>query len=425
MAGTKGSRDGTDGEVASLLAGKAAPSAGAAAAAAGQADPSILCCSRSHAIGAVLLVMVSIIWTSASVLVQYIMKTRGFDRPFFLTYVSNALFSLLLVAELTRSRIATQSKSLASWAHPADGSWRREARAAMFLSVIWFAAQETYNASLDGTTVSVSTILSSTSSVFTLMLSIGFLGESLSFLISAGVITAVAGAVVTALASQTASQGSSTPLGICLALASAFLYGAYTVTLRKAAPETESVPFNLRVLFGFVGLFNLLLLGPVVAILHATGVEDLGALTWELLGLIICKGLVDNVLADLLWAQAVLLTSPTAATVGLSLTVPLAMIADMITPGILPSGIMIGGALLVVAGFLITTLAPTPRRSGAESDDTTSDGNGLGDDTDAVSDVDNALGALATRSNLGSLPAPSPLSEDGGERAPRHAAVSL
>lgn len=86
---------------------------------------------------------------------------------------------------------------------------------------------------------------------------------------------------------------------------------------------------------------------------------------------------------------------------------------------------MIGGALLVVAGFLITTLAPTPRRSGAESDDTTSDGNGLGDDTDAVSDVDNALGALATRSNLGSLPAPSPLSEDGGERAPRHAAVSL
>lgn len=158
--------------------------------AADDADPPVMCCSRSHAIGAVLLVIVSIIWTSASVLVQYIMKTRGFDRPFFLTYVSNALFSLLLVAELTRSRIATQSKSLASWAHPADGSWRREARAAMFLSVIWFAAQETYNASLDGTTVSVSTILSSTSSVFTLMLSIGFLGESLSFLISAGVLTA-------------------------------------------------------------------------------------------------------------------------------------------------------------------------------------------------------------------------------------------
>ena len=138
--------------------------------------------------------------------------------------------------------------------------------------------------------------------------------------------------MVTALASQTSSQGSSTPLGISLALGSAFMYGAYTVTLRKAAPESASVPFNLRVLFGFVGLFNLILLGPVVAVLHATGVEDLGPLTWDLLGLIICKGLVDNVLADLLWAQAVLLTSPTAATVGLSLTVPLAMIADMITP---------------------------------------------------------------------------------------------
>jgi len=106
------------------------------------------------------------------------------------------------------------------------------------------------------------------------------------------------------------------------------------VLIRKAAPvepERER-EFNLRVLFGFIGLFNLVLLAPVVTVLHATGAEDLSALTPYIFGLIVVKGLIDNVLSDLLWAQAILLTSPTVATIGLSLTVPMAMLADLITP---------------------------------------------------------------------------------------------
>ena len=119
-----------------------------------------------------------------------------------------------------------------------------------------------------------------------------------------------------------------------LALLSAALYGAYTVLIRRAAPSApeQERRFNLRVMFGFIGLFNLVLLAPVVAVLHATGTEDLSPLTPTILGLIVFKGLADNVLSDLLWAQAILLTSPTVATVGLSLTVPLAMLADLITP---------------------------------------------------------------------------------------------
>lgn len=38
------------------------------------------------------------------------------------------------------------------------------------------------------------------------------------------------------------------------------------------------------------------------------------------------QGMADNVLSDTLWAKAVMLTSPAAATVGLSLTVPLAIL---------------------------------------------------------------------------------------------------
>lgn len=86
---------------------------------------------------------------------------------------------------------------------------------------------------------------------------------------------------------------------------------------------------------------------------------------------------------------------------------------------------MIGGALLVVAGFLITTLAPTPPRSGTASEDTSEDGDGLDDAADSVSDVDNELDALAAKANPGFRPAPSPTSEDGDDRAQRHVAASV
>ena len=67
-------------------------------------------------------------------------------------------------------------------------------------------------------------------------------------------------------------------------------------------------------------------------LLHFTAVESLDILTWPVGGLLVCKGLFDNVLSDYLWAQAVLLTSPAVATVGMSLTVPLAIVSEAILP---------------------------------------------------------------------------------------------
>ena len=55
-------------------------------------------------------------------------------------------------------------------------------------------------------------------------------------------------------------------------------------------------------------------------------------LTAPVLCLIVLKGLVDNVLSDYLWARAVLLTSPSVATVGLSLTIPMAIASELLLP---------------------------------------------------------------------------------------------
>ncbi len=74
--------------------------------------------------------------------------------------------------------------------------------------------------------------------------------------------------------------------------------------------------------------------------------------TSSVFGALFVEGLFDNVLADYLWARSVVLTSPTVATVGLSITIPLAIVTDFLVIGIVPSFIVILGALLVVTGFL-------------------------------------------------------------------------
>lgn len=46
--------------------------------------------------------------------------------------------------------------------------------------------------------------------------------------------------------------------------------------------------------------------GPIVLLAWALG-APLGTLTWRQFGLVVAKGLLDNVLSDYLWARAILL----------------------------------------------------------------------------------------------------------------------
>ena len=70
-------------------------------------------------------------------------------------------------------------------------------------------------------------------------------------------------------------------------------------------------------------------------------------------GLLVLKGLFDNVLSDYLWARSIVLTSATVATVGLGLTIPLAFLSDWFISDITPSTQGVFGALSVLIGFIL------------------------------------------------------------------------
>ena len=315
---------------------------------------------RGWTLGLIFVVLVAVIWNFSTVLVQTIFGRFHFFRPVFLTYVANSLFVVLLPLRalgrmLRRLRRGTDDQSLiVGGVAPRSAELRAAAKSALIVCPIWFAANATYNLSVGMTSLTASTVISASSAAFTLLLSVWLLREPATALKLAGVALCWAGNGLTAVG-DTSSAGTLGGDAVCLL--SAALYAVYTVAIRMRAPD------DLALFFGLLGAFNAVIFAPLVLVLHFTGAEDLGALSWEIGGLLVGKGLVDNVLSDYLWAQAVLLTSPAVATVGLSLTVPLAVLSQLTLP---KSWMMHAApltwasavsAVLVVAGFVALAVA--------------------------------------------------------------------
>ncbi|CAI5735282.1 unnamed protein product [Hyaloperonospora brassicae] len=319
-------------------------------------------------LGVSFLVIVALIWTFASVLVQYIFHTLSFQGPFFLTYVGMSLFSINLPLYYASQVLLPR---LHAWVHGLSTCsalghrelLRRSSRQASYsqifcmsaiVSPLWFIANVTYNESLNLTSVSSSTIVSSTSTVFTFLLSVVALKEPFVWTKLAGVMLCMAGNISTIMNDEGTHSGTDHVLGDLVALFAAFMYGVYTTTIRRLIPDEESVSISL--FFGFIGAINMVCLLPIVVVLHYSSIESLSGLSLEIVLLIIVKGLFDNVLSDYLWARAVLLTSPTVATVGLSLTVPLAIVADFWCHGMLPTYVTLLASALVISGFVLINI---------------------------------------------------------------------
>ncbi|KAJ4728497.1 thiamine-repressible mitochondrial transport protein THI74 [Melia azedarach] len=227
----------------------------------------------------------------------------------------------------------------------AKGRWTRTrvAKVSLLICPFWFLAQLTFNLSLKYTTVTSNTILSSASSLFTFLVSLAFLGEKFTWLKLISVLLCMAG--LREIASHPL-------LGDILALVSAGLYAVYITLIRKKLPDDDgkSGHASMALFLGFLGLFNLLIFLPVALILNFTKLEPFHRLTLEQFGLIVGKGLLDNVLSDYLWAKAVLLTTTTVATAGLTIQVPLAAVVDSLT-GNAPNLLDYLGAVAVMIGF--------------------------------------------------------------------------
>ncbi|KAL6950050.1 hypothetical protein ACO0QE_000720 [Hanseniaspora vineae] len=226
--------------------------------------------------------------------------------------------------------------------------------------LLWFLANFVTNASLSYTSVGSQTILSSTSSFFTLLISyLSRLDRSISYLKITGLIISFVGIVLITksdIASTLVSKISHPKLltilfGNFLAILGALLYGVYSTLLKLKVKNVNRI--NMHVFFGFVGLVTIVVLWPTLIILNYTGYEHFQIPYTKKIWCVILLNLIINFLSDYCWCKAMLLTSPLTVTVGLSTTIPFAMTGDFLFKGKKITAIYLLGALMILLSFFI------------------------------------------------------------------------
>ena len=370
-------------------------------------------------LGLINLSAVVILWVSSSFLVNAIVEDDTYRKPFFITWINTSCFSFYIIPYLKFKKlslrqfitkfnneykyhqipnkdgdglirsygsdedlntvVATQAEeeqgqlsltcveSVGEDVQP-DKSLDINIYDTFKLSfqfiILWYAANLVTNASLSYTSVASQTILSSTSSFFTLIIGYLVSVESINQNKIMGILLSFSGVLIVTKADTSddnpnRNTDKSTMMilwGNLLALSGALIYGIYTILLKfkTSIPNSHKERnLNTHLFFGFVGLICFLGLWPILVILHFTKVETWSLPTSREVWTCLVLNAIITFISDFCWCNAVLLTSPLTVTVGLSMAIPLAMLGDWILKEFQLNLLYVFGAVIVTTGFLI------------------------------------------------------------------------
>ncbi|KAK4103905.1 hypothetical protein N658DRAFT_521742 [Parathielavia hyrcaniae] len=377
-------------------------------------------------LGIALLLVVVLLWTVSNFMASYIFSDGTYSKPFFLVYVNTSCFALSLIPLTIRYVMQNGVDSLMAVALQ---MWREKrlgftplktvedgqeeggvgdmgddsgvrlligdeggldmpgrkddeklgvgetARLSLEFSMLWFAANYFASACLEYTSVGSVTILTSTSSIWTLIFCAitGVEGFTVRKLV--GVLASLAGVVLISsvdLSGANDDNRGSFPhkstaqiaIGDAMAFFSAIVYGIYVTVMKRRVGNEDRV--NMPLFFGLVGLFNVVLLWPGFFILHYTGIEPFELPPTGSVWVIIAVNSAASFFSDILWAYAMLLTTPLVVTVGLSLNIPLSLIGEMIQYSQYSSWLYWVGAGIVFISFLFVNNESQEDEGGSE-----------------------------------------------------------
>ncbi|KAK7502422.1 hypothetical protein BaRGS_00006375 [Batillaria attramentaria] len=231
---------------------------------------------------------------------------------------------------------------------------KQVAKLAFIFCFLWFFANYTYQKGLVDTEAGIVTVLSSTSGLFTLICAAIYpssQGDKFTLSKLAAVLVSLGGVVMVSLSDMKLED--KVPTGALWGLASAMLYAFYLVLVRRRVNHEDRM--DIPMFFGFVGLICALLLWPGFFILHYSRQEvfELPNKTQWLF--ILINGLIGTVLSEILWLWGCFLTSSLVATLALSLTIPLTMIADVLIKDVDYSLLFYLGSIPIFMAFFVVT----------------------------------------------------------------------
>ncbi|KAI6084787.1 hypothetical protein F4821DRAFT_242311 [Hypoxylon rubiginosum] len=357
-------------------------------------------------LGISLLLVTVFLWTASNFLASYIFSDHTYDKPFFLVYVNTSMFALSMIPISIKYIIQNggfarvKNQAIQEWRakyrgggglktqeeedtsvgerllvddegsleavdlpKPADKlSFLETAKFSLEFCMIWFLGNYFASACLEYTSVGSVTILTSTSSVWTLVFCAVMRIEAFSVRKLVGVLASLAGIVLISTVDLSGTDNDDNrgnfphksqqqiAIGDSMALFSAVIYGLYVVVMKVRIGNEERI--NMPLFFGLVGVFNVIFLWPLFVILHFTGIEPFELPPSGNIWAIIMLNSISSFISDISWAYAMLLTTPLVVTVGLSLTIPLSLIGEMIQYAQYSSFVYWIGAAIVLLSFI-------------------------------------------------------------------------
>nr|UJH94424.1 ST.2 [Starmerella bombicola] len=304
------------------------------------------------ALGLSLLGVVVFLWVASGFLVNAM--TEEYLKPYFVTYLNTSLTSLYLPWGWHQRRHS-----------PTKFSVYQTAKLSFLFFVLWFASNLLNNASYYYTTVQSATIISCSSSFFTLIIGAYVGVERMSIpKIAPLLITAVGIVLITNQDSHLVSAPPRAFLGNMLSLGSAFLYGVYTTLLKRQVGQESNL--NTKLFFGFVGLFTLVGLWPFVILLDYLNIETFSLPPSSKIWVLLALNGAAIMVSDFCWVLSMLMTSPLVVSVGLSATIPLSMFGEAVLYHRRVSLVYLLGASLVGYSFWVINNSEEQDASGEE-----------------------------------------------------------
>ncbi|WPG99783.1 Hypothetical protein R9X50_00260200 [Acrodontium crateriforme] len=229
---------------------------------------------------------------------------------------------------------------------------------------LWFAANFSVSACFEFTSVASGTILTSLSAVFTLLIGTLMGVEEFTIPKLIGVVSSFFGILLVYATDLFGNNNddkhrgnfpqksfSETLTGDGLALISAAFYGYYACQIKRDCEDESRI--NMLLFFGFVGLFNVLFMWPFFFLFHYTGLEPFGLPeSTSVAAMVVSNALISGI-SDMFWACAVLILSPLMVTVGLSFSIPVSLVMQLILRHQTPTWLGGVGSAIVLASVLI------------------------------------------------------------------------
>uniref|UniRef100_A0A158PND5 Nuclear hormone receptor family member nhr-85 (inferred by orthology to a C. elegans protein) n=1 Tax=Anisakis simplex TaxID=6269 RepID=A0A158PND5_ANISI len=215
------------------------------------------------------------------------------------------------------------------------------------LSAMWIICTLSYQASLLFLSVSSVNLVSASSSLLVLLFSSICAFSATDRFTVAKFLLVLCNLIGVGLV----SEYSVSLYGTSLAFFSASCYALYLVYFSYC----QSVGFTIEMnfMFGMVGVLTITVYSPLLLWLDYASIEKLFPLPdGKQLSMLMLNGIVGTVFSDYLWLQATGLTSSLAASISLSMSIPLSLLADTVFHAQPPSVIQLIAAVPITISFI-------------------------------------------------------------------------